>query len=241
MRRLVRGFALAGLLLALARASAQQPVDEEIVVIGKKVRKAQVLYAAARSRLLRCFVQSSSGDKAFDGRICVEAKVCARQGFRSSQPMNQCVNERLLAWERTRQQGAPTAYSRMGAQSGERPDVPLIAAGAWEIRGPGSASRRMCLRSGDANATILRILYERGQEAELGRGECAQWRFDRNGERFAASRRCFQPGFMLEGSLSGTARWDQVLLDVRESSGPSKSELRESRNLWSARRTGNCA
>ena len=78
--------------------------DEEIVVIGRKLRYVQFRFQAKRGKLLFCKITRSAGDKVLDRLTCAAAKVCAAQRPKDVAEMSTCMTgqrEQVLAALRT--------------------------------------------------------------------------------------------------------------------------------------------
>ncbi len=69
-----------GLLMFLTTqiAGAQNPTDQEIVVIGQRMKQATYAMKVHRkTKTTQCWITRSSGDPRIDAEICEIAKACA--------------------------------------------------------------------------------------------------------------------------------------------------------------------
>ncbi|UZK66196.1 hypothetical protein [Sphingomonas sp. M1-B02] len=73
--------------------------DDEIVVIGRKLRRALVAYSARGNRLGKCIVERSSGDNKVDRMLCDMVASCIRDGNRQRLLAEICLNARIEAFE----------------------------------------------------------------------------------------------------------------------------------------------
>ena len=65
--------------------------DDEIVVVGRRLRSVQFRFQAKRGKLLFCKITKSTGDKILDRLTCDAAKVCAATRPVSTQAMANCM------------------------------------------------------------------------------------------------------------------------------------------------------
>lgn len=243
---MIRNFlATAALLGTLGAAHAPQDAparDDEIVVVGKRIGLARVNFVVAGSSLRICQLASTSGDRDFDKRICVEAKACAAQGFGREAAMNECVANRLAIWERGRAMRPGQGQKPVEAQPTIAPETAILLPGSWEVRrSDAGTARTLCLRTAGRSESILQLLYDNGQEPERSHGNCAKWSFSHQGSGFEAQRRCFQPNYRLDGQMSGRISPAEATVEVVDQIGTTAQDQKEKRATFTARRTGDCA
>lgn len=107
MRRALACLAAAGLACAalFAHSHAQTPEPaaaaipsgEDIVVIGRKIRRVKLNYALWGAHMKRCDVMISSGDAEIDRFVCTVLNACIKDGFRDVVPAKACLAERIAS------------------------------------------------------------------------------------------------------------------------------------------------
>lgn len=71
--------------------------NEDIVVIGRKIRKVRLNYALWGSHMKRCDVELSSGDEHIDRFVCTVLNACIKDGFRDAISAKSCLDERIAS------------------------------------------------------------------------------------------------------------------------------------------------
>jgi hypothetical protein len=85
--------AISTLLLSTVAFGAQEVVaDQDIVVIGQRMRLVTLDYALNGPHLRRCDIQISSGSTRVDGIMCAVLRRCITAGYREPLPAKRCMN-----------------------------------------------------------------------------------------------------------------------------------------------------
>lgn len=71
--------------------------NEDIVVIGRKIRKVRLNYALWGPHMKRCDVELSSGDAHIDRFVCTVLNACIKDGFRDATSAKACLDERIAS------------------------------------------------------------------------------------------------------------------------------------------------
>jgi hypothetical protein len=84
---------------AQTQTQTQTPAaeSEDIVVIGRKIRKVRLNYALWGSHMKRCGVEISSGDEHIDRFVCAVLNACIKDGFRDAVSAKACLDERIAS------------------------------------------------------------------------------------------------------------------------------------------------
>ena len=89
---------IASLLLALSMASTEPPmtVEQEIVVIGKRLDSMSVMVGQTPEGKLTCSVDRTSGSLRLDKRLCKTAAKCVRKNRDnpSDQVIKSCIDKK---------------------------------------------------------------------------------------------------------------------------------------------------
>lgn len=131
------------LLLSTVASSAQDVVaDQDIVVIGQRMRLVTLDYALNGPHLRRCDILVSSGNTRVDGIMCAVLRRCITAGYREPLPAKRCMNASIdlfVSEERRPPEPDPIggtvppshsptlapkpAYTKPAPQPGGEPDV----------------------------------------------------------------------------------------------------------------------
>jgi hypothetical protein len=88
-----RAIAVSTLLLTTVASSAQDVVaDQDIVVIGRRMRLVTLDYALNGAHLRRCNIQVSSGNARVDRIMCAVLRRCITAGYREPPQAKRCMN-----------------------------------------------------------------------------------------------------------------------------------------------------
>lgn len=84
---------------AQTRMQTQTPSadNEDIVVIGRKMRKVRLNYALWGPHMKRCDVELSGGDEHIDRFVCTVLNACIKDGFRDAISAKACLEERIAS------------------------------------------------------------------------------------------------------------------------------------------------
>lgn len=82
---------------APAQTQAPSVESEDIVVIGRKIRKVRLNYALWGPHMKRCDVEISSGDEQIDRFVCTVLNACIKDGFRDAISAKTCLDERIAS------------------------------------------------------------------------------------------------------------------------------------------------
>ncbi|PXA98491.1 hypothetical protein DMC47_08300 [Nostoc sp. 3335mG] len=75
--------------------AASEPVDDEIVVIGRKMRLVKLTYHMVGPYVRKCDISVSSGDARIDRIVCAMVKSCVREGHREPLEATACVKGKI--------------------------------------------------------------------------------------------------------------------------------------------------
>lgn len=80
-------------------AGPETPSGEDIVVLGRKIRKVRLQYALWGAHMKRCDAVISSGDADIDRFVCTVLNACIKDGFRDPVPAKACLDQRIASVE----------------------------------------------------------------------------------------------------------------------------------------------
>jgi hypothetical protein len=106
---------LAAFALAAGGQATPTPLEEDIVVIGQRVRKVKFRIKLDKAGRVVCRITRSSGAADIDRLACDAARPCVRPDIVTREAMTACLSPR---WERIAEQIA--ARRRIGSQGSAR-------------------------------------------------------------------------------------------------------------------------
>lgn len=83
------------LLLAAEPAAAASPPENDIVIIGQRVRKLKFRIKSDKAGKIVCRITRSSGDSEIDSLACDTARPCVRPDIVTEAAMNACLEPRF--------------------------------------------------------------------------------------------------------------------------------------------------
>jgi hypothetical protein len=106
---------LAALALAAAPEASASPAENDIIIIGERVRKIKFRIKLDKAGQTVCRITRSSGDSEIDGLACDTARPCVRPDIVTKAAMEACLKPRwakLPAQIAARRRGASEARVR---------------------------------------------------------------------------------------------------------------------------------
>lgn len=227
---------LAGLAVSVVVHGAQisAPADDDLVVVGRKLRTVRIHYQRQGQRLARCEVTQSSGKPAIDHLMCAFVRSCVANGFTSPRRAMACVNERIDRLATDSPDAVPeipTAEPVPATVDSDEIVVvasrPVVLSGYWTFIQTGHykssysdtplPARRwkMCIRDGETGRAIdhiLRIGSASSVQKSLPPAACRRWKIGIEGKNVTGSRNCFVDRSRTTGELIGYLGDDIVQL-----------------------------
>lgn len=174
--------------------AASESVDDEIVVIGRKMRLVKLTYHMVGPYVRNCDISVSSGDARIDRIVCAMVKICTREGHREPLEATACVKGKIDefgdASSKSREStDIPSSSNEKLSDQTERSDdeitvvgTPQPQPGLWRFSSMSTIQGKImppnswdtCIRSDDVETAIEQILgrkvsYDASGVCKLGK------------------------------------------------------------------------
>ena len=118
--------AMAMLLVSTVASGMQDAaVEQDIVVIGRRMRLVRLNYALRGPHLRRCDIEVTSGDARVDGIMCAVLRRCITAGYREPKPAKHCMDASIDLF--TSGKRRPPEPDPIGAAAPATRPLPVLA------------------------------------------------------------------------------------------------------------------